>query len=122
MKYYVKSIIKLLIVVFIQLLMVDFSFANPVPAFCLAGWLDYECCKGISRIRETTPNGEFIWYDTFGSRIRETSPNGEETWYEPIGSRIQETSPNGEETWYDTFGSRIRETTPNGEFTWYDTF
>ena len=38
MKYYVKSIIKLLIVVFIQLLMVDFSFANPIPVFCLVNY------------------------------------------------------------------------------------
>ena len=113
-----KSIIFIFLLIFCN----TYAFANPVPAFCLAGWLDYECCKGISRIRETTPNGEFTWYDTFGSRIRETTPNGEETWYDTFGSRIRETTPNGEETWYDTFGSRIRETAPNGKETWYDTF
>ena len=118
-----QNIVKyLLICVFTQLLMADFSFADPVPVFCLAGWLDYECCKGISRIRETAPNGAETWYESIGSRIRETAPNGEETWFDPIGSRIQEKTPAGEYILYDPIGSRIRKITPNGEETWFDTF
>ena len=78
MKYYVKSIIKLLIVVFIQLLMVDFSFANPVPVFCLAGW--HKCCDAkanSSIIHEHDPdtNATLKVYDCRGSSIVEHDPD-----------------------------------------------
>ena len=58
-----KNIVKyLLFFVFSQFLMAAPSFANPIPVFCLAGWGNYECCKGITSIREANPDGQDKWY------------------------------------------------------------
>ena len=110
-----KIFICLLAVFFLQ----SSILANPVPVFCLAGWISHESCKGISRIRETRPTGQDKWYYLYSSRIREQNPDGEDKWYYLYSSRIREQNPNGEDKWYYLYSSRIREQSPNGETIWY---
>ena len=61
--------------------MVAPSFANPIPVFCLAGWGNYECCKGITSIREANPDGQDKWYYLNSTSIREANPDGQDKWY-----------------------------------------
>ena len=75
-----KNIVKyLLFLVFSQFLMVDFSFANPIPVFCLAGWVDK--CTNIRTIIEyeyagsplktySITSGNIIEYEYAGSPLK----------------------------------------------------
>ena len=110
---------KTIICVFILLLMQAHVCANPIPVFCLAGWINHESCKGISRIREHLTTGGDKWYYLYSTRIQEKNPNGEDKWYYLYSTRIQEKNPNGEDKWYYLYSTRIQEKNPNGEDKWY---
>ena len=62
----IKNIYKyLLFFVFSQFLMGNSAFANPVPVFCMAGWLDYnanwqKACSGVQSITEKTASGSSL--------------------------------------------------------------
>ena len=51
-----KNIVKnILIFICTQFFVVNFSFADPIPVFCLARWLSNNSCNSISHIIERDP-------------------------------------------------------------------
>ena len=64
--FFSKNIVKyLLVFVFSQFLMGSSTFANPVPVFCMAGWLNsnaswQQACSGVRTISEKSASGSSL--------------------------------------------------------------
>ena len=71
------------------------TLANPVPVFCLAGWID--ACKGYSRIDEDDTSGHTLkYYRIYNSRIDEDDTSGHTLkYYRIYNSRIDEDDTSG---------------------------
>ena len=118
---YTEVKMKKIIILFIFFLCVckNVCIANPIPVFCLAGWIDNDACNGVRSIRESNLAGVDKWYYLYSSSIKEESPSGEYKWYYLYSSSIKEESQSGEYKWYYLYSSSIKEESPSGEYKWY---
>ena len=111
MKFHIFTV-KIIMVLFLNLLVAPLSYANPIPVFCLAGWIEGCKDKGYDDVRTYDAAGNRQnSYELFGSTIRKYGPGYEKLKsYDLFGSTISEYGPRYEKLKsYDLFGSTISE-------------